>query len=155
MTQEEVDLVYSITIAMYEHPWFKEKSRTRDEVQNWVREKLSAHGILTVPSGMAWESCVVKNDTTNTVQNMQIRSALSAELIGWNIIITDDTGKRVHYIAIPPTTKDRIDVFVETRGDDGFTIQQKYLYNFLGNLKKLKGEKLVITIKAGKVCITK
>lgn len=54
MTQEEVDLVYSITIAMYEHPWFKEKSRTRDEVQNWVREQLSAHNILTVPAGMAW-----------------------------------------------------------------------------------------------------
>lgn len=86
---------------------------------------------------------------------MQIRSALNAELVDWSIVITDDTGNRVHYIAIPPTTKNRIDVIVETREDSGFTIQQKYLYNFLGNLKKLKGEKLVITIKAGEVCITK
>jgi hypothetical protein len=54
MTQEEVNLVFSITITMFEDPWFKEKNRTRDEVQEWVREKLGNMGILTVPCGMSW-----------------------------------------------------------------------------------------------------
>ncbi len=54
MTQEEIDLVFSITINIYEHPWFKEKKRTREEVQNWVAEKLSAFEIYTIPIGMSW-----------------------------------------------------------------------------------------------------
>lgn len=86
---------------------------------------------------------------------MQIRSALFADLVGWTIVITNETNARVHYIAIPPTIKDRTDVLVETREDNGFVIKQKYLYNFTGNLKKLKGEKLIIEIKSGKVCIKK
>lgn len=86
---------------------------------------------------------------------MQIRSALNAEVIDWTIVITDDEGKRVHYIAIPSTINDRIDVILETREDNGFVIKQKYLYNFLGNLKKLKGEKLIIEIKNREVCIKK
>lgn len=54
MTQEEVNLIFNITILMHEHPWFKEKKRTRDEVQNWVTEKLAENEIYTVPVGMSW-----------------------------------------------------------------------------------------------------
>jgi hypothetical protein len=86
---------------------------------------------------------------------LKIRSSLYIEIVNWTLIVTNDENIRVHYIAIPPTTKDRIDVIVETREDSGFVIKQKYLYNFTGNLKKLKGEKLIIEIKNGKVCIKK
>lgn len=60
MTQKEIDLVFNITIVLYEHPWFKEKERTRDEVQNWVREKLGNHEIFTIPVGMSWGLLVSK-----------------------------------------------------------------------------------------------
>ena len=86
---------------------------------------------------------------------IKIRSALNAEIVGWTIVITDDKNNKVHHIAIPPTTKNRIDVIVETRENNGFLINQQYLYNFLGNLKKLKGEKLIIRINNGNICIEK
>ena len=54
MTQEEVNLIFNITILIHEHPWFKEKKRTRNEVQNWVTEKLAENRIYTVPVGMSW-----------------------------------------------------------------------------------------------------
>lgn len=83
---------------------------------------------------------------------MIIRTAISIELQGWNIIYKEN-GKQVHATAIPPTTGDRIDVIVETREDNGFKITQRYLYNYTGNLKKLKGEKIIIMIKSGKPSI--
>lgn len=54
MTQKELDLVYNITILIYENEWFKAKERTRDEVQEWVREQLEKAGILSWPVGMSW-----------------------------------------------------------------------------------------------------
>jgi len=47
MTQKELDLVYSFTIMIYEHEWFKAKERTREEVQEWVRNQLELVGILS------------------------------------------------------------------------------------------------------------
>lgn len=73
MTQGEVDLVYRITIIMYEHPWFKEKSRTRDEVQNWVREQLSQHNIFTVPVGMSWGVLTDENYYIETIFNNYVQ----------------------------------------------------------------------------------
>ena len=59
MTQKEVDVVFNITIMIYEHEWFKEKKRTRDEVQAWVADQLAkACNIYTIPIGMSWGSIV-------------------------------------------------------------------------------------------------
>jgi hypothetical protein len=54
MTQKEIDLVYELTISIYQDKWFKEKKRTRDEVQDWVRKQLASFEIYTMPCGMSW-----------------------------------------------------------------------------------------------------
>jgi hypothetical protein len=80
---------------------------------------------------------------------MKIRKALFAELKKWHIEIWDDEKQFISGIAIPPTKNNRIDVFLEIR--EGDCIKRQYLYDFKGNLKKLKGEKIIITIKNGKI----
>jgi hypothetical protein len=55
MTQKEVDVVFSITSVIFEDKWFKEKTRTRDEVQKWVAKQLAeANETYTIPIGMSW-----------------------------------------------------------------------------------------------------
>jgi hypothetical protein len=54
MTQEEVDLIFSITSTMYNHSWFKDSERTEAEIQKWVAEKLESLDIYTIPCGMSW-----------------------------------------------------------------------------------------------------
>lgn len=70
MTQDEVNLVFSITIAMFQDPWFKEKSRTRDEVQNWVAEKLAAFGVYTMPVGASWGVLISKEMYDESIHNI-------------------------------------------------------------------------------------
>ena len=60
MTQDEINLVYAMTISIYQDSWFKEDGRTRDEVQDWVRERLAMSGIHTIPVGCSWGSKVSK-----------------------------------------------------------------------------------------------
>lgn len=60
MTQKELDLVFNITSVMFEHPWFKEKERTKDEVQQWVADKLAESEIYTIPIGSSWGSLCTK-----------------------------------------------------------------------------------------------
>jgi hypothetical protein len=87
---------------------------------------------------------------------MKIHNAVYAEIQEWILVFKDDGNNLINYIAIPPTSGDRIDVFLETRlYDIGVTIKHQYLYNFLGNIKKLKGEIIIIEIKNGIVCIKK
>ena len=53
--QEIIDVIFSITLSIHENKWFKEKERTRDEVQEWVAKKLaSCMDIYTTPCGMSW-----------------------------------------------------------------------------------------------------
>lgn len=80
---------------------------------------------------------------------MKIRKALFAELKDWHIEIKDDENQLVTMIAIPPTKNDRIDILLEIREE--YRIWRQYLYDFKGNLKKLKGERIIIIIKKGKV----
>lgn len=56
MTQEEVDLIFSITISIHENEWFGErkKPRGREEVQEWVVKNLTLRNVYTVPVGMSW-----------------------------------------------------------------------------------------------------
>jgi len=87
---------------------------------------------------------------------MKIHNAVYAEIQGWTLLFRDDMNNMINYIAIPPTSGDRIDVFLETRlYDIGVTIKHQYLYNFRGNIKKLKGEIIIIEIKKGIICIKK
>lgn len=58
--QDFINFLFNLTIVLYEHPWFKEKNRTREEVQNWVAEKLAEIEIYTVPIGMSWGILVTK-----------------------------------------------------------------------------------------------
>lgn len=67
--QELINLIFSITINIHEHSWFKEKNRTRDEVQNWVSEKLRNHGIYTFPSGMSWGVLTTKEFYEENIKN--------------------------------------------------------------------------------------
>ena len=54
MTQEELNAVFSISLRIFEDPWFKEKARTKEEVQDWVRHQLASLGNYTVPVGSSW-----------------------------------------------------------------------------------------------------
>ena len=56
--QEFVNVIFAITITIYESQWFKEKERTRDEVQEWVAEKLAEFDVYTIPMGMSWGALV-------------------------------------------------------------------------------------------------
>lgn len=58
--QDFINFLFNLTIVLYEHPWFKEKNRTREEVQNWVAEKLAEIEIYTVPVGISWGMLVNK-----------------------------------------------------------------------------------------------
>lgn len=84
---------------------------------------------------------------------MKIRKALFAELDPdnkWSILIKDEDGILISSIAIPPTEGNRIDLFVETVfHENDHIIRHDYMYDFKGNIKKIKGEKLIIDIKEG------
>lgn len=66
--QELVDLIFSITISIYENPWFKEKERTRDEVQNWVAIQLANFDIYTMPCGCSWGVLIGKEKYLESCQ---------------------------------------------------------------------------------------
>ena len=69
----------------------------------------------------------------------------------WCIVFYDENGV-INLCAIPPTSGDRIDVYLQTSLDFfGLHKKTEYIYNYQGNLKKLKGEKIIIRIKSGKV----
>lgn len=42
MTQEEINILYELTITIHEHSWFgkRKKPRDGDEVQEWVSKQL-------------------------------------------------------------------------------------------------------------------
>jgi hypothetical protein len=54
MTQKEIDLVFEMSLNIHEHPWFKEKTRTREEVMDFVRAVLAQNEIYTIPMGASW-----------------------------------------------------------------------------------------------------
>ena len=55
MTQQELNVLFSITIVIHTDPWFKNKSR--DEVQNWVAQQLRDNlDIYSYPIGSSWGS---------------------------------------------------------------------------------------------------
>lgn len=57
MTQEEINVLYHITISIHEDEWFgkRKKQRDREEVQEWVSKQLALNlGIYTTPCGMSW-----------------------------------------------------------------------------------------------------
>lgn len=57
MTQEEINLIYNITILIHEDEWFgkRKKPRNREEVQQWVSKTLAKNlQIYTIPCGMSW-----------------------------------------------------------------------------------------------------
>ena len=55
MTQKDLNTIFNITVILFEDPWFRDKNRTRDEVQDWVRKQLAESlEVYTVPVGMSW-----------------------------------------------------------------------------------------------------
>lgn len=81
---------------------------------------------------------------------MKIRKALFIDFDPnneWSLLIKDDENNLINFIAIPPTKKDRVDIFLEIREKD--CIKSQYIYDFKGNVKKIKGEKIIIDIKKG------
>lgn len=86
---------------------------------------------------------------------MKIRKALFVEIDMANkqcILIKNDDNQLVSCIAIPPTKDNRIDVIVEEYGIGKYGenwSKVKYLFDYQKNIKKIKGEKIVINIKEG------
>lgn len=63
MTQKEIDFLFNVTIVIHEEKWFGEGKRRRDreEVQEWVAQKLAnALGTYTIPVGSSWGRLVPK-----------------------------------------------------------------------------------------------
>jgi hypothetical protein len=57
MTQEQIDIIFRLTISIHEDEWFgkRKKPRDREEVQEWVAKTLaSSMNIYTTPCGMSW-----------------------------------------------------------------------------------------------------
>lgn len=57
MTQDEIDLIFNLTITIHEDKWFGEngKRRDRNEIQEWVAIRLANMlNIYTIPCGMGW-----------------------------------------------------------------------------------------------------
>jgi hypothetical protein len=65
MTQEEVNILYELTIIIHEDKWFgKRKSpRDREEVQKWVTMQLANNlNIYTTPCGSSWGVLTTKEN---------------------------------------------------------------------------------------------
>jgi hypothetical protein len=65
MTQEEINVLYNITIVIHEHEWFRKgkKRRDRNELQEWVSKELATTlNIYTIPCGMSWGVLCTKED---------------------------------------------------------------------------------------------
>jgi len=88
---------------------------------------------------------------------MIIRTQIRCEIARdnkWSMNFIDEDNTLISMCAIPPTNSDRIDVLLQTNyiGDDGsFCYKSQYIYGYKGNLRKLKGEKIIIRIISGEV----
>lgn len=67
--QEIIDVIFSITLSIHENKWFKEKERTRDEVQEWVAKQLADFGIYTMPCGASWGILINEEKYKEVCQN--------------------------------------------------------------------------------------
>lgn len=79
MTQEEIDIIYNITILIHEDEWFKskktksiwnifrqqQKQRDREEVQKWVARQLAVVKVYTIPCGSSWGVLTTKEEFDN------------------------------------------------------------------------------------------
>ena len=57
MTQEEINIIFNITILIHEDEWFgkRKNPRDREEVQEWVAKQLANNmNVYTIPRGMSW-----------------------------------------------------------------------------------------------------
>lgn len=50
--QKLVDIAFELALTMHEHPWFIGK--TKEQVANWVAERLAGCGFETEPCGSSW-----------------------------------------------------------------------------------------------------
>jgi len=88
---------------------------------------------------------------------MIIRTQLQCEIAKnnkWGLNFIDEDDNLVSMCAIPPTNGDRLDVLLQTNyiGDGGdICYKSQYVYGYKGNLRKLKGEKIIIRITSGEV----
>jgi len=86
-------------------------------------------------------------------RNMKIRTSNSVRFDSdnkWSLFFYDEDDTLITMSAIPPTNGNRIDIITEDRS--GFCdniIEHAYLYNFKGNHKKLRKEKILIIIENG------
>jgi len=71
-----------------------------------------------------------------------------SEVNKWALVFSDENGL-ITMCAIPPTNGDRVDIFLSIWNDNCY--KNEYLYDYTGNLKKLRGEKIIISIIAGEV----
>jgi len=86
---------------------------------------------------------------------MIIRTQIKCKIVEdnkWSIIFYDENGL-ISICTIPPTNGNRTDIILSTKTEtgDGVCYTNKYLYSYKGNLRKLKGEKIIISIESGKV----
>lgn len=79
MTQKEIDLVFSLTLAIHEDKWFGRRKNVKDrhKVQQWVANELAAQGIYTTPVGSSWGVVITKekyesNRCRNALKNNKL-----------------------------------------------------------------------------------
>lgn len=80
---------------------------------------------------------------------MKIRKALFIDFDinnKWVLNIKDDDDYLISFIAIPPTNGNRTDIYLEKIIDGR---KHEYIYDFKGNLKKIKDEYIAIIIENG------
>lgn len=62
MTQDEINLLFAITITIHEDDWFgqRKNARDREETQEWVAQKLAEREIYTIPIASSWGMLTTK-----------------------------------------------------------------------------------------------
>lgn len=83
-----------------------------------------------------------------------INKKVFAKLEGWSIIFYNEDNRVVNMVAIPVTTGRRVDVILEEKEarDGGIFTKLRYIFK-CGNIAKLKGNKIIISINRGKIVI--
>ena len=94
MNQEQVNVLFNITILIHEDAWFGKRatSRNRETVQAWVTEQLADHmGVYTKPCGSSWGVLCTKEEfeewRKERIDNKEMTTISSSSLFIFYFVI--------------------------------------------------------------------
>lgn len=79
MDKKLLDLIFDITISIFENSWFK--FQDRETVQDWVRSQLAYMGIFTIPCGMGWAIEVSKKTYEEYMNRLYVYDSKNFKII--------------------------------------------------------------------------